>query len=101
MREIDELRPLTAGKVLGIWRASRIEAEESLEQTLLCNASVLAQSCFFQGEPVFEDREAVLRELTGGQMETLLRRLAEGGRTAPEFENPAFDQARFAALRGE
>ena len=100
MREVDELRPLTAGRLLEIWRKNRREAEEALEQTLLCNASILAECCFFEGEPVFESREAVLRELTGSQMEFLLRKLAEEGGTQ-KTENPAFDQTRFRALRGE
>ena len=101
MREVDELRPLTAGKLLEIWRKSRGEAEEALEQTLLCNAEVLAECCFFDGEPVFESREAVLQELTGSQMERLLRELAQDGMEVQKAENPVFDQARFYALRGE
>ena len=42
MRRIDELRPLTAGRLMGLWRAAREAAEDPLERTLLCNAGVLA-----------------------------------------------------------
>ena len=74
MREFDELRPLTAGRLLGLW-----------------------QECREMGD------------LTGRQMERLLLHLAEDG--GPEgrrpggdgdgAEDPAFDMARFEALRGE
>lgn len=100
MRDIDELRPLTAGQLLRLWRESREAAEDGLERTLLCNARVLAACCFFQGEPVYGSETEVLTDLTGRQMEALLRRLAEGG-TAPasrETVNPAFDRERFKAL---
>lgn len=98
MRTVEELRPLKAGRVLSIWRESREMAEEPLERALLCNARVLAESCFFQGEPVFADAETVLESLSGQEMETLLRRLsgAAGGQ-----ENPAFDQRRFEVLMEE
>nr|WP_325299550.1 hypothetical protein [uncultured Dysosmobacter sp.] len=99
MREIDELRPMTAGRLLALWRESRTAAEEPLERTLLCNAAVLAESCFFQGERVFRDGTAVLEELTGRQIEELLRALAAGGQPAAGVENPAFDQGRFETLR--
>lgn len=97
MKEIDELRPATAGRLLTLWRESRREAEEPLERTLLCNAAVLAECCFFQGERVFPNETAVLEELTGRQMEELLRALAAEGQPVLG-ENPAFDQRRFEAL---
>ena len=81
MREIDQLRPLTAGRLLSLWQACREETEDPLERALLCNAGILAACCFFRGEPVFRDRQAVLEGLTGRQMETLLRRIPE--RTGP------------------
>ncbi len=65
----DELRPPTAGRLLYLWRASRDAAEEPMERSLLCNARVLAESCFYQGEPVFRDGEAVLELLTHTEME--------------------------------
>lgn len=99
MREIDELRPMTAGRLLAIWRESRETAEEPLERTLLCNAAVLAESCFFRGERAFQDGAAVLEELTGRQIEDLLRTLAAGGQPAAGVKNPVFDQARFEMLR--
>jgi len=103
MREIDELRPLTAGRLLDIWRESRREAEEETERALLCNAQVLAESCRLRGEPVFLDGRAVLEALTPREMEVLLRRLCTGdgppgGAGVPDGENPAFDPARFRAL---
>ena len=73
MRDVDELRPLTAGRLLTLWREHR--EEEPLERALLCNARVLAESCFYRGEPAFGSSEEVLEELTGRQMESLLRAL--------------------------
>lgn len=99
MRDIDELRPLTAGRLLALWREHR-EAEP-LERALLCNAAVLAESCFFRGEPAFGSGEDILAELTGRQMEELLRTLAGGARFRPAGENPAFDPERFLRLKGE
>lgn len=109
MRRADELRPLNLGRLLELWRQCREAAEDPLEQVLLCNGRILSECCFFQGERVYEDETKALADLTGRQMETLLRRLAEGGgldedRRPPaglEAVNPAFDAARFRALRGE
>lgn len=106
MRDIDELRPLSLGRLLELWRRSR-ECGDPLERVLLCNGRILAESCFFRGEPVYGDEAEVLGDLTGRQMERLLRKLAEGGggdrrpQADRETVNPAFDAARFAALRGE
>ena len=99
MREIDALRPMTAGQLLPLWQSCRQEAEDPLERTLLCNARILAACCFFQGEAVFPDGEAVLSVLTGRQMEQLLRRLAGEEPAVPSSMNPDFDQGRFDALR--
>lgn len=100
MRDIDELRALTAGRLLALWRESRARAEDPLERTLLCNAEVLAESCFFRGQRAFRDGAAVLEELTGQQIEELLRTLAaEAQLPAAGTENPAFDRARFEMLR--
>lgn len=101
MREIDELRPLTAGRLLNLWSAAREAAEDSLERILLCNAGVLAEACFFQGERAFRDGAEVLEELTGREMEGLLRQLAAGEHTSAAGENSAFDQGRFDELRGK
>ena len=106
MREFDELRPLTAGRLLALWRESR-DTGDQLERVLLCNGRVLAQCCFFQGRPVYQNETEALEDLTAGQVERLLLRLSEGGgeqepRPAPDHaaENPSFDAARFQALRG-
>lgn len=99
MSGIDELRTPTAGRLLTLWRESREQAEDPLERTLVCNAAVLAESCFFQGEQAFRDSAAVLEELTGRQIEELLRTLAAGGQLSAAKVNPDFDQARFEALR--
>jgi hypothetical protein len=93
----DACRQLTAGRLLTIWRESGEAAEESVERALLCNAQVLAESCFYQEEPMFESREAVLEALTTREMETLLRWVAQDG--AAEVENPVFDLERFIRLR--
>lgn len=97
--DIDALRPPTALRLLTIWQESRERAQDPLERSLLCNAQVLAESCFCQGAPVFPDGEAVLAALTAREMETLLRLLAEGGGILAGTVNPGFDQARFDALR--
>lgn len=99
MKQVDELRPLTAARLLTLWRTCGDAAEE-MERALLCNAGVLAECCFFEGEPVFEDGAAVLDALTTREMETLLEQLAEG-RGAVPAENPAFDWAAFQRLRRE
>ena len=100
MREVDSLRPLTAGRLLTLWRESRKEAGEPAERALLCSARVLAESGRFRGEAVFPGPEAVLAELTPREMETLLRRLSGlETETSAAGENPWFDEARFARLR--
>ena len=43
MRDIDELRPLTALRLLTIWRECGQETEDPLERSLLSNARVLAE----------------------------------------------------------
>ena len=105
MRDVDELRPLTAGRLLELWRESR-EMDDPLERALLCNGRILSESCFHRGERVYGDAAEVLADLTGRQMERLLLRLAEGGGEGARplspgsgAENPAFDPARFDALR--
>lgn len=107
MRETDELRPLTAGRLLELWREYR-EAGDPLERVLRCNGRILSECCFFRGGRVYADEAEALEDLTGRQMERLLTRLAEGGGPldrrpgdGPAEENPEFDAARFEALRGE
>ena len=100
LEEIDCLQPVPAGRLLEIWRDTRSETEEPLERCLLCNAQVLAESCFRGGEAVFHSATEVLEQLTGRQMESLLRRLmGEQTPTVPETENPAFDLERFRAMK--
>lgn len=108
MRLFDELRPLSAGRVLALWRASKEGAEDAPERALLCNAAVLSECCLKKGEPVYQDVSEVLEDLSGPEMETLLERLCQGGgvgcfgtgESVPEA-NPAFDMARFRALGKE
>ena len=107
MREIDELRPLTAGRLLALWQDCR-EIGDALERVLRCNGRIVSECCFFRGERVYRDGAEALEDLTGRQMERLLMTLAEGGgredRRPEEHgaeENPQFDAARFQALRGE
>lgn len=107
MREADELRPLTAGRLLALWREYR-ETEDPMERVLRCNGRILSVCCFFQGQRVYADEAEALEDLAPRQMERLLARLAEGGGPlerrsggVPAEENPGFDAARFEALRGE
>ena len=65
MREVEELRPLTAGRLLRIRREAERGGWDEAERGLRCNAQVLAESCFTGGEAVFADGEAVLEELEG------------------------------------
>lgn len=104
MRDVDELRPPKLGRLLTLWQESR-KSGGPLEQVLLCNGRILSECCFFQGKRVYASGGEALADLTGRQMERLLRRLADGGAERPpagrEAVNPAFDAARFEALRGE
>ena len=104
MRDMDELRPLTAGRLLELWRDSR-EIQDPLERVLVCNVRILMECCRYQGERVYGGEQEALADLTGHEIDRLLRRLAEGGGPlggrSPEDANPAFDPARFEALRGE
>lgn len=102
MRDVDELRPLTAGRLLELWQAYR-KVQDPLERVLRCNGRILSECCFSQGERVYGNEAEVLTDLTGRQMERLLRQLAEGGgsedrRSPAGTVNPEFDAARFAAL---
>jgi len=101
MRNIDELKTLPAARILELWRDSR--EIDPLERALLCNAAILAACCLKEGEPVYMSAGDVLGDLTGGEMERLLARLAEGGgevgqRMESAGGNPAFDASRFEEL---
>ena len=99
MEELDELRPPTAWRLLEIWRGTRELAEEPLERALLCNAQVLAESCLYQGAPVFSNGGDVLARLTAGEMEALLRRLSgEAPSPAPAAVDRDFGRSRVQAL---
>ena len=102
MREIDELRPLTAGRLLELWQACR-EAGDPLERVLLCNGRILSECCFAQGKRVYGDEAEALADLTGRQMAGGGGGLGGGGgsedrRPQAGTVNPEFDAARFAAL---
>lgn len=104
MREMDELRGLTAGRLLELWRETR-DIKDPLERVLLCNVRILMEACRFQGKRVYGSEDEALADLTGREMERLLRRLSEGGGApGPEMEaeakNPGFDPARFRVLEG-
>ena len=71
MRTVDALKPLTAGELLELWRYYRERVEDPLERTLLCNAAILRDSCYCQGEAIYGDELEVLRDLTPGEMEGL------------------------------
>ena len=59
MIPVDELRPLSAARLLALWRDCREAADDPLERTLLCNARVLAACCYREGAPAFADEEEV------------------------------------------
>ena len=99
MRAVDELRAPTAGRLLTLWRESGKAAEEPVERGVLCNAQILAESCFLEGKAVFRSGDDVLEALTPREMELLLRQLAEGEAPATAGDNPAFDRERFLALK--
>ena len=93
-----EWRELSAGRLLAIRREVLRETEDGLERDLLCNAAVLSESLWEDGERVYPGREAVLEALSCREMEALLRELLEG---APKGgDNPNFDWRRYQALRG-
>lgn len=98
MRDVDELKPLSAARILELWRACG--EVDPLERALLCNARILVQCCFFEGKAVYADESEVLHDLSGRQMETLLLKLADGGGEPDPlpFVNPAFDLDRFRTL---
>ena len=95
MRTVDELRPVSALRLLTIWRESGEETEDPLVRSLLSNAGVLAACCYAGGETVYAGAEDVLADLSPREMEQLLVLLSGGGQQL----NPAFDEARFRSLR--
>ena len=96
MIPVDELRPLSAARLLALWRDCREAAEDPLERTLLCNARVLAACCYREGAPAFADEEEVLTTLTGRQMERLLERLVRDGELTTE--SSSFSDSAYGAL---
>ena len=100
MKPMDRMEHLTAGTLLELWRKCRERVQDPLERTLLCNATILKESCRWKGQAVYQDEMEVLRDLTPREMERLLGQLAEG-ETEIEPSNPAFDPEQFAAMRGE
>ena len=110
MRRVDELRPLTAARLLAIRRETG-EADET-ERGLLSNGQVLAECCYYQGERAFSHGSQVLEELTAGEMEALLERLAaadrafaagaggENGTFVSSGRNSAFDPDAWRRLGG-
>lgn len=97
----DRLTPLPAGRLLCIWREVAAQEDNETVRGLLCNARVLAESCFLGEAPLFESAEAVLEELTAGEMETLVRHLAGAKIAVPAGVNTEFDLERFRAMREE
>lgn len=96
---IEELRPLSAGRLLRIRRAVQMEGVEEWAVPLVCNARVLAECCYTAGEQVFPHGEAVLESLTVREMESLIRQLSGDETPRTGVENPGFDPARFRALK--
>ncbi len=100
MTRPDGLCPPTAGRLLSIWRETEQE-KNAMVRGLLCNAAVLAESCFFEGERLFDDPEAVLETMTAREMELLLKSLAGETALLSSGENSGFDTARFRTMRRE
>ena len=98
MNGIDELRALSAGRLLTIWRETRELTDDPLERSLLCNARVLAECCYDGGERVFHNAAAVLDTMTFREMERLLGYLT-GEESRGECSNPRFDPARFRVMK--
>lgn len=97
----DRLNPLSAGRLLSIWRDVSAKEKNESVRGLLCNAQVLAESCFLGEKRVFDSPEAVLEAMTVGEMEALLQRLAGEKPSLPAMANPNFDPARFQVMRRE
>lgn len=97
----DRLKPLCAGRLLRIWREVAAQEENETVRGLLCNARVLAESCFLEEKQMFDGPEAVLEALTAGEMEVLVRWLAGEEDSLPAGVNAGFDPKRFQAMRGE
>ncbi len=98
MRTVDALRPLTAGELLGCGGTPG-GVDDPLERTLRCNAAILREAAM-SGRGGLRDEPEVLRDLTPGEMEDLLLRLAEG-EALPEERGGTFDLQRFADMKGE
>lgn len=98
---LDRLKPPSAGRLLQIWREVAAREESEAARGLLCNARVLAESCFLGEKRVFDGAEAVLEELTAGEMEALVRRLAGEEVFLPAEVNAGFDAERFRGMRGK
>ena len=95
---MDELRPLTAGRLLEIRRQVYADGVEDWAVAAECNARVLAECCYDSGERVFPDGGAVLASMTFREMERLLVQLA-GEEIPAGCGNPQFDPARFRAMK--
>ena len=95
---VEELRPLNAGRLLAIRREVQGEGTEDWALGIVCNARVLAECCYADGSRVFPNGEAVLESMTVREMERLLELLAEGNLPSGGG-NPNFDPARFRALK--
>lgn len=99
MREIDELRGLTAGELLRLRQTPELKQCPPEETGLRGNALVLSRCCRCRGERVFPDAAAVLEALTVEEMEGLLRLLRRGEQPPAQGESGSFDAERFARLR--
>lgn len=95
---VDELCPLTAGRLLEIRRQVYADGIEDWAVAAECNARVLAECCYDGGKRVFPDGGAVLAAMTFREMERLLAQLA-GEEIPAGCGNPQFDSARFRAMK--
>ncbi len=92
-----ELRLLSAMEVLEARRAAECLAGETGERSLCANACLLARALERKKKPVFEDGEAVLREMTATEIGRLAKAWAQFDR---EVNPSALDgEERIDALK--
>lgn len=96
---VEELRPLTAGRLLAIRREAQADGTEEWALSAVCNARVLAECCYAGGERIFSDGGAVLEAMTLREIESLVRQLAGEEMARSGCGNPNFDPTRFRALK--
>lgn len=100
--EIDQLRPLTAGKLLQLRHDPLLDQCTPEEAGLVGNALVVAACCLREGQVVFQNGQEVLEQLTAEEIEGFIRAIAAGETRPPQqthaAENAGFDLSRFSRM---